>query len=133
MIYLLDSNHIVAHLNGDPRIGNGIAQARLAGDEFGIATIVLGELYFGAYNSQRVQYNLGRINNALPDFIVFDFDRDAAEEFGKIRTELRAQGTPIPIPDIQIAAVARSRGFTLLTSDQHFSHINGLVVEDWLI
>ena len=133
MIYLLNSNHMVAHLNGDARIGNRIAQVRQTGDEFGITTIGLGELYFGAYNSQRVQYNLSRINNALPDFIVYDFDLNAAEEFGRIRAELRVQGTPIPIPDIQIAAIARSRGLTLLTSDQHFSHVSGLMVEDWLI
>ena len=37
MIYLLDSDHMVAHLNGNPRLGNRIAHARQTGDEFGIA------------------------------------------------------------------------------------------------
>lgn len=133
MIYLLDSNHAVALLNSDPRMTNRLPQERLAGNEFGITTVPLGELYFGAYDSQQGPSNLARIHNLiLPNFIIYEFTVAAAEEFGKIRAELRAKGRPIPTADVQIAAIARLHGLTLLTCDAHFSHVDGLRVENWL-
>jgi predicted nucleic acid-binding protein len=33
--------------------------------------------------------------------------------------------------DVQIAAIARSQGLVLLTADAHFSHVSGLLTEDW--
>ena len=109
------------------------SEAVLAGSEFLITTIALGELFYGAYNSARVEQNVERLREIiLPNMIVYDFDVVAAEEFGKIQAELRAEGRPIPTADAQIAAIARAHGLTLLTSDSHFSLVNNLSIEDWL-
>jgi tRNA(fMet)-specific endonuclease VapC len=131
--YLLNSNHAVALLNGDSRIVTKLTRHIGTGDRIAITSITVGELYFGAYNSRKTSENLRRIRELiLPAYPVYHFDVPAAEEFGKIQAELRAKGRPIPTADVQIAAIAQLHGFTLLTSDGHFSWVDRLQVEDWL-
>jgi len=60
------------------------------------------------------------------------FDLDDAREAGEIRAELEAQGTPIGWHDTLIAAQARRRGATLVTSNtREFGRVPGLLVVDW--
>jgi tRNA(fMet)-specific endonuclease VapC len=56
----------------------------------------------------------------------------AAEEYGRIRAELKAKGRPIPGTDAQIAAVARLHDLTVLSTDHHFQYVDNLRVESWL-
>ena len=102
------------------------------GDAIGISTTVLGELYFAAYSSERKEHNLRRIAQLVDQVNLWFFDGRAAEEFGRIRAELRRKGKPIPPMDVQIAAVARTLGLTVATADQHFGFVDGLSVENWL-
>ena len=51
---------------------------------------------------------------------------ETADIFGRISTNLRKQGTPIPSNDIWIAAHSMEAGADLLSSDPHFRHIEGL-------
>jgi len=67
------------------------------------------------------------------DVFLWPFDAAAFEEFGRIRAEQKAKGRPIPPTDAQIAAVARLRGLTVLTADQHFREVSSLAVENWLV
>lgn len=132
MIFLLDTNHAIAHLNGHPGVAAQIASHQATGDVFAVTTTVLGELYYGAYASQRSADNLAALAALLVHVAVYDFDAAAADEFGKIRAEQRAKGKPIPTADAQIAAVARLHGFTVLTDDAHFQSVNGLTTDNWL-
>jgi len=57
------------------------------------------------------------------------FDLDDAHEAGEIRAELEAQGTPIGWFDTLVAAQARRRGASLVTSDtRKFDRVPGLPV-----
>jgi tRNA(fMet)-specific endonuclease VapC len=133
MRYLLNTNHAVALLNDDSRMVVRLAQPEYAQSDFGITTIALGELYYGAFHGSRSEDNVRRIRDTIiPAFRLFPFDAEAAEEFGRIQAELRVRGTPIPVADAQIAAIARVHRMTLLSSDTHFSSVDNLVVEDWL-
>jgi len=60
-------------------------------------------------NSQRVQQNLTILKQFLKLMPIVEFDRSAAEEFGKIQAELRRIGRPTGEIDAIIAAIARSR------------------------
>ncbi len=130
--YLLDTNHVSKLLDGFEPIRIRLAAALQRGDEVGISTTVLGELYFAAYSSARQQENLRRVEQLIDQVQVWLFDEQAAEEFGQIRAELRRKGRPIPPMDAQIAAVARVQGLTVATADQHFGAVDGLAIENWL-
>ena len=65
--------------------------------------------------------------------LVFPFDENAAEEYGRLRAYLEAQGTPIGHPDTQIAAIALANDLTVVTGNvRHFQRVPGLAVENWL-
>jgi len=130
--FLLDTNHVIAHLNGDSRFAAHVKSHRESGDMFATSTTVLGELYFGAYASQRTMDNLEALNDFASQLDIYQFDTLAADEFGKIKAEQRAKGKPIPTADAQIAAVARLHGLTVLTDDAHFQSIDRASIENWL-
>lgn len=84
------------------------------------------------FNSIRVQSNERDLRRFLRNFSCLEFDGVTAEEFGRIKAELRRIGRPIPDIDIQIAAIARINNLVLLSADKHFSFVSGLTVENWL-
>jgi tRNA(fMet)-specific endonuclease VapC len=130
--FLFDTNHAIAHLNADPRLVPHMEAAKHAGESFSIPTVVLGELYFGAYASQRVTENLAKLAAFTATLPIHELDAATAEEFGRLKAEQRLKGKPIPTADAQIAATARRRGLVLLSDDAHFEGIAGLVVQNWL-
>jgi len=94
--YLLDTNHLSKVLDGQQLLRQRLLAAQQRGDELGISTTVLGEIYFAAYSSDRREQNLRRIEQLVGSVRVWTFDSDAAKGFGLIRAELRRRGKPIP-------------------------------------
>lgn len=65
---------------------------------------------------------------------VVEFDTDAAEEFGRIQSELKMIGRPTGDMDALMGAIARSNSATLVTHNtRDFENIPRLELEDWLI
>jgi tRNA(fMet)-specific endonuclease VapC len=129
MRYLLDSNAIITWFNGRNR---ALVERLKAHDgEFGTSTIVIFELYFGAFNSSRVADNIDRLTNLkMP---VLEFGEADAKAAGEIRVALKKAGTPIGPYDLLIAAQARARGLVMVTNNiTEFSRVDGLVIEDWI-
>ena len=93
---------------------------------------MLSELYFAAYASRRQAQNLRSINHLLDHIPLLDFDVMAAEEYGRVKAELKVKGRPIPGTDAQIAAVARLHDLTVLSTDHHFQYVDNLQTESWL-
>jgi tRNA(fMet)-specific endonuclease VapC len=128
MRYFLDSNAIITWFNGRNR---ALVERLKAHDgEFGTSTIVIFELYFGAFNSSRVADNIDRLANLkMP---VLEFGEADARTAGEIRAALKKAGTPIGPYDLLIAAQAKARGLMMVTNNvTEFSRVEGLIVEDW--
>ena len=124
---LLDTNAVIALQKNDPQF---LSYAK--GDfEVLIPAIVIGELYYGAYNSVHVNRNIQAIQDVVEDSVILDCDLGTAENFGKIRHQLKVQGRPIPENDIWIAAIAMQHDLIVVTRDVHFQEIDGLTVEAW--
>ncbi len=129
---LLDSNHLIALLNRIPAAVERQRRLEAAGGRVCSSTISLGELYFGAFHSRHRARNLGRLSRLRRRLVFLPFDEQAAIEFGRIRDETQSRGTPIPVADAMIAAIARSRRLRVLSHDEHFRWVPRLEVEDWL-
>jgi tRNA(fMet)-specific endonuclease VapC len=123
---LLDTNIMVAILNKDKAL-----TAKLENVTVYVSSIVLGELYFGAYKSAQVNQNLSQIERYIKDYELLVCDKSTAEEYGQIKAMLRAKGRPIPENDIWIAAQARQYSLPLITRDEHFKQVDGLLIERW--
>lgn len=129
MRYLLDTNMFIAlRTRGDRAVVRAAGRHRR---ELALSAIVAHELYFGAFNSARVDNNLARI--AELDLPILAFDDDDARAAGQIRARLRRAGTSIGPYDVLIAGQALARGLTMVTANVgEFGRVNGLAIENWL-
>lgn len=129
MRYLLDTNAIISLLNNR---GGDLALRAKSYDpsELCISSIVIHELYYGAFKSQRCERNVALVDELR--FEVLDYDREDAREAGAIRAQLAAQGKSIGSYDILIAGQAKARGLILVTHNtSEFNRVPGLNIEDW--
>ena len=128
MIYLLDTNAVIAVIKGDDGLLALLKQH--TPQDFALSAIVVHELYYGAAKSQRKAENSARVN-AL-QFPVLEFDREDARHAGEIRATLATLGTPIGPYDALIGGQARARNLVLMTRNvREFERIKGLAIETW--
>lgn len=128
MKFLLDTNAVIAIIAGNSKVIERLSEH--APRDFGVPSVVMHELYFGAYKSQKVEANLARIE-ALR-FEVLDLSESDGRAAGEIRAELKRQGSPIGPYDVLIAGQAVSRSLVLITNNvKEFRRVSGLQYEDW--
>lgn len=97
-----------------------------------VCSVVRAELAFGAAKSQTTAASQAKHQRFLRPYATLPFDDLAANYYGKIRAELEKQGKPIGSNDLLIAAIALSRGLTLITHNiKEFGRISDLKIEDW--
>jgi len=91
--------------------------------------IVLGELMFGFRSGTRFKENMADLNSFLEHEAVelAQIGKITSDRYSRIAAQLMRQGTPIPTNDIWVAAQTMEHGAELITPDQHFEKINGLV------
>ena len=124
---LLDTNIVIALSVNDSSVLERLEEDVIVY----LSSIVLGELFFGAYGSARVEENLIRIAEFAATNTVLACDTDTARYYGKIKSSLRRAGSPIPENDIWIAATARQHDLTVVSRDAHFDHVEGLETVVW--
>ncbi len=124
--YLLDTVIIAAYFNRET-----IIRQKLKDTTVYVSCITIGELYFGAYNSQQVANNVKQIKDFIAINAVLQCDENTADQYGQIKRLLRAKGRPIPENDIWIAATALQFGLTLVSRDAHFKEVDRLLLEAW--
>ena len=125
--FLLDTNIVVARFNEE---GTVLDQISAANAVF-VPSIVVGELYFGARKSGRVEANVARVDDMVKSEVIVNCDAETARRYAIIKNQLRLKGKPIPENDIWIAAVALQHGLTLATRDAHFGEVENLSIETW--
>jgi tRNA(fMet)-specific endonuclease VapC len=133
MRFLLDTNAVIALLGqkSEPLISRVL---KCSEGEIAIPTIVSHELYFGAYKSQRVSFNLETIRLLLRDFTLLSFDEEDSRQAGEVRAELKKAGTPIGPYDVLIAGQAKARDLILISNNtSEFARVSDLQLEDWTV
>lgn len=125
--FLLDTNIIIGLFSKDASI-----EARLREtEEIFVPNTVLGELYYGARNSSRIEENLSKVDDFAAGNKILSSDFDTAKLYGYIKSGLKSKGKPIPENDIWIAAIAKQYDLTLASHDSHFEEIDDLFLEEW--
>jgi tRNA(fMet)-specific endonuclease VapC len=131
MTHLLDTNTCSAHMRRPAGLAHRFFQ--YAGG-IAISTVVLAELYAGAYKHPNPARLLSLIADLLKEVSILDFDAACAEQFGKLRGGLLQQGLTVPVADLMIASVALVHNLTLVTHNTvDYKDIPGLRLDDWLI
>lgn len=128
MRFLLDTNAVIAwRVRQDHAL---VTRLQRHSDDVALSVMVIHELYYGAFNSDRLDRNLAQIAEIrLP---ILSFTDDDARAAGEVRARLRRQGTPIGPFDGLIAGQALARDLILVTNNtREFARVAGLRVEDW--
>ena len=124
MRILLDTSAYSAFKRGHESTLNLIRQS----EEIFFSSVVAGELLAGFRFGKRFQMNYDELKefithrgvNFLPVTLA------TAERYGRIYTNLRKHGTPIPTNDMWVAAHTFEAGADLVTMDRHFNLVENL-------
>ena len=94
---------------------------------------VLGELFTGAYSSERSADNVAAVERAMMQWTILSPDAETAREYGRVRARLREMPriSQTRLNDLWIAALCIQHSVPLLTNDRGFDVIAGLTVIRW--
>jgi len=123
---LLDTSAYSALMSGDERVAGVVRSS----EQIVIPAVVMGELLYGFAGGNRSRQNRKQLELFLEsDRVVFqETDRSVCERYALVMHHLRAKGRPIPTNDVWIGAHALAAGADLVTLDQRFSEIEGLIL-----
>ncbi len=131
MKFLLDTNICIYLINGNEKLETIVREVGVF--SLSIANVTLAELYFGAYNSRKVDANIKRIEIFKKNLTVYSDSDISAEAFGRFKSKLRSEGKIIEDFDILIASIAYVNNCILVTNNpNHFDRIDELKIENWL-
>jgi tRNA(fMet)-specific endonuclease VapC len=128
---MLDTN-IVSELARNPH--GAIAQriAEVGVDAITVSIITAAELRYGCAKKGSAKLS-AQIEAILRSLKTLPFEIPADAEYGRIRAELEAAGTPIGPNDLLIAAHAIAQGAILVTGNTaEFKRVHALQVETWI-
>ena len=129
--YMLDTN-IISDLIRNPQGRAAKRIAKVGEDQICTSIVVAAELRYGCAKSGSKRL-IKAVEDLLGEIGVLPFDVPADAEYGAIRAELEAAGTPIGSNDLLIAAHACATGATIVTANaDEFKRVRGLKVENWL-
>ena len=98
-----------------------------------ISSITYAELMHGVEKSTRRDHNQAQVDQFCKHLAILDFDRAAAEEYGRIKAVLESRGQPIGANDFLIAAHAMSQDLILIShNSREFEPVGGLKLENWI-
>ena len=97
-----------------------------------VLAVTQGELLYGVARKPGATHLATAVRHFLMRVDVLAWGSQAAKHYGEMRAMLDAAGTPLGNNDAFIAAHALSEGAVLVTNDQAFERVPGLVVENWV-
>jgi len=124
---ILDTNALSAWWEGNPAIRTAISEA----PQVCIPVPALAEFRFGILQSKIKVAMTAWIEQALATSKVLDVTDSTTRHYAEIRLQLKQRGTPIPMNDLWIAAIALQHQLPLLSRDTHFDVVENITRISW--
>ena len=121
---LIDTNVIIRFFKGETELFSLFDDM----EQLYVSSVSVGELMYGAKLSKKSDFNRENCFCFCEQMKVLQPDLEVAKMYGKIKSNLKAKGRPIPENDIWIAATALAADLELVTADSDFENISGLCV-----
>ena len=124
MRILLDSNAYSLLMRGHEQVVELVRRS----ENVLLSAVVVGELMYGFRWGARFDRNASDLRSFLdsPYVSFVPVGPITADRYSRIAASLRAKGRPIPTNDIWIAAQVMETGAELVSTDQHFTQIDGI-------
>jgi tRNA(fMet)-specific endonuclease VapC len=130
--FLLDTGIMGDFVDRRRRVPDRMREAQQNGGRIGTCIPVVAELFYGVEFSSTREENLRRLRRTLSGIVCWPFERDAAEQYGRLAADLRRRGRPMSQIDIMVAAIALALGnCTVVSADGDLTAVPGLAVENW--
>ena len=130
--YLLDTNHLSRAVTPRSFVRQRITDLRQRGVKVGTCVPVLCEIEAGIQQvSQPDVYRLN-LERLLRQIRVWPIDSTTARLYGVIHHDLKRRGRVLSQVDMMLAALARQMTLTVGTSDQDFTALPDIPIENWL-
>ena len=130
--YLIDTNICIAWLKGDPMIKEKFLAH--SPQQITTSTINLAELFFGVYNSEKIDHNLSNLIDFVTEIEVINLGIESLKRYGQLKSHLREKGKMIDEFDLLISGVCLAHNLILVTNNEkHFRRIKELKIENWLL
>jgi predicted nucleic acid-binding protein len=120
---LLDTSVFIALESGRP-----LDEQRIP-EETAVSVVTLAELQAGVLAAADVDVRARRLAtlDAVSDIELIDIDEQAARAWARMCVHLAESGRRINVNDLWIAAVAASRGLPVVTQDDDFGPVAGVM------
>ncbi len=131
MGYLLDTCVVSDFVKGETNTLKRLKS--VSPSDIFVSSLTVMEMKYGlAINPQRAVKIQSLIQTFLSSVTILPFGEEEAEQTAKIRSILKAAGTPIGAYDVLIAATALTHNHIVVTSNvREFERISGLQIENW--
>ena len=129
--YMLDTNTVSHLLKKHPVVARRVVEAPITA--LCISAITQGELLFGLAKRP----DATALHNVVSEFLrrvdVLPWDATTAHCYGTVRAITQREGKTLAPMDLLIGSHALSIDAILVTNDQVFGHLPGLLIEDWTV
>ena len=128
---LLDTDTCIGLLKGDDAV---VASWRACMEQCALPSMVVGELYYGAFKSTIRDKELERVDRFVDIFPEVKPSKRSMRRFGEIKASLERKGVRLADADIVIGSIAIEEGLVLVTGNvRHYDRIEGLAIENWFL
>ncbi len=134
MKYLLDTSTCIALLReSSVEVATRFERAVTREGKVAVSSLVVCELWYGAYRSSRPDENAMTLVKFLSGPVeVLPFDEEDSRRAGEIRAVLARSGKSIGSYDTLIAGQCLSKNLTVVTSNMsEFQRVRDLTCQDW--
>ncbi len=130
--FTLDTNIVIALMAKNETALARAREALLSGSVVSINAVSYYEIRRGLESTERAE-KLAAFDRVCSGIGLLLIDEKAIlDEASRIWDGLRQRGVLIEDADILMASIAITKGYVLVSDDNHFERVPGLVVENWL-
>lgn len=129
--YMLDTNIVSLLLRAHPAVVARVTAAPMVA--LCLSAITGAELMYGLAKRPGAARLARAVDELLRRVEVLPWAPSVMAGYGETRAALESQGQPVGALNLLIAAHALETGAVLVTNDQAFRRVPGLVVEDWTV
>ncbi len=124
---ILDTNALSAWWTGD----SGILKVLEKATRICVPVPALAEFRFGVWQSRKRSVMESWMREALTSTDILGVDDATTFHYADLRLALKTAGTPIPMNDLWIAAIARQHRLPVVSLDSHFDVVPDLIRLSW--
>jgi tRNA(fMet)-specific endonuclease VapC len=132
-MYMLDTNICSFIMREQEAVLKRLEQAVLRNHRIVVSAITYAEMRSGATGPKASPRHIALVDAFCARLdAILPWDRAAVDATTEIKMALRLAGTPIGPNDTAIAGHATAAGAILVTNNEEFERVPGLVLEDWV-